>query len=245
MEGKTMIIEGKNSVYEALRGDVTFNKLLISNTTGANNIVALAKEKGVKVEFVDRKIVDKYSNGNCQGVIGFVTDYKYYSVEDILDVAKIKGKDNFIVLLDGIEDPHNLGSIIRVCECAGVDGIIIEEKRACAVTDTVVRVSAGAVNHTKIARVTNLNNTIRMLKEKNIWVYGCELGGQDVYQSNLTGNIAIVIGSEGKGIGKLTRELCDEIVTLPMFGKVNSLNASTATSVVVFEAVRQRIKNGR
>lgn len=240
-----MIIEGKNSVYEALKGDVTFNKLLVSNTTGANNIVALAKEKGVRVEFVDRKIVDKYSNGNCQGVVGFVTDYKYCTVDDILNVAAAKQQPNFIVLLDGIEDPHNLGSIIRVCECAGVDGIIIEEKRACAVTDTVVRVSAGAINHTKIARVTNLNNVIRDLKEKNIWVYGCELGGDDVYKTNLNGNIAIVIGSEGKGIGKLTRELCDAIVTLPMCGKINSLNASTATSVVVFEALRQRIVNGR
>lgn len=240
-----MIIEGKNSVYEALKGDVTFNKLLVSNTTGANNIVALAKEKGVRVEFVDRKIVDKYSNGNCQGVVGFVTDYKYCTVDDILNVAAAKQQPNFIVLLDGIEDPHNLGSIIRVCECAGVDGIIIEEKRACAVTDTVVRVSAGAINHTKIARVTNLNNVIRDLKEKNIWVYGCELGGDDVYKTNLNGNIAIVIGSEGKGIGKLTRELCDAIVTLPMCGKINSLNASTATSVVVFEALRQRIVNGK
>lgn len=235
-----MIIEGKNSVIEALKSNVTFNKLMVSKTTSIDGLMDLAKLKGIRVEFVDKKVLDKISSsGAHQGVIAYVVEYEYSSIEKILS----KKQDNhFLVLLDGIEDPHNLGSIIRVCECAGVDGIVIEKQRACAVNETVVKVSAGAVNHMDIARVTNLNSTIKQLKEQNIWCYACELGGIDLYKANLTGNIAIVIGSEGKGIGKLTKELCDDIITLPMFGKVNSLNAATATSAVVYEAVRQRIK---
>ncbi len=235
-----MIIEGKNSVIEALKSNVTFNKLMVSKTTSIDGLMDLAKSKGLRVEFVDKKVLDKISpSGAHQGIIAYVVDYEYSSLEKILS----KNKDShFLILLDGIEDPHNLGSIIRVCECAGVDGIVIEKQRACAVNETVVKVSAGAVNHIDIARVTNLNNTIRELKDVNIWCYACELGGVDLYKTNLTGNIAIVIGSEGRGIGKLTRELCDGVITLPMFGKVNSLNASTATSAVVYEAVRQRNK---
>lgn len=239
-----MIIEGRNSVYEALNSKVTFNKLMISKTAPAQDIIDMARQRGIKVDFVDKKVLDKESHtNNHQGMIAYVTDFQYCDVEDILESANKKGKDAFIVLLDGIEDPHNLGSIIRVCECAGVDGVIIEKQRACPVNETVVKVSAGAITHMKIARVPNLNSVIKMLKDNNIWVYGCELGGKDVYSCKLTGPIALVIGSEGNGIGRLTRELCDEVVTLPMFGKVNSLNASTATSVFVYEVVRQRIKN--
>ena len=239
-----MIIEGRNSVYEALNSKVTFNKLMINKTAPAQDIIDMARQRGIKVDFVDKKVLDKESRtNNHQGMIAYVTDFQYCDVEDILDVAKAKGKDPFIVLLDGIEDPHNLGSIIRVCEGAGVDGVIIEKQRACPVNETVVKVSAGAITHMKIARVPNLNSVIKMLKDNNIWVYGCELGGKDVYSCKLTGPIALVIGSEGNGISRLTRELCDEVVTLPMFGKVNSLNASTAASVFVYEVVRQRIKN--
>lgn len=240
-----MIIEGRNSVYEALNSNVTFNKLMINKASQAQDIINMARQKGIKIDFVDKKVLDKESKtNNHQGMIAYVTDFEYCDIEEILENAKRKGKDPFIVMLDGIEDPHNLGSIIRVCECAGVDGVVIEKQRACPVNETVVKVSAGAITHMKIARVPNLNSVIKMLKDNNIWVYGCELGGKDIYSCKLTGPIALIIGSEGNGIGRLTKELCDEIVTLPMFGKVNSLNASTATSVFVYEVVRQRIKNG-
>ena len=161
-------------------------------------------------------------------------------VEDILAVAREKGRPHFILILDGIEDPHNFGSIIRVAECLGVDGIIIAKNRACPVTDTVAKVSAGAIEHIKIAKVTNINTEIERLKEENIWVYACELGGDDLDNADLTGNVAIVMGSEGKGVSALTRKLCDGVVTMQMYGKVNSLNVSVATGIVLYETVRKR-----
>ena len=156
-----------------------------------------------------------------------------------MDVAKCKNKNHFILILDGVEDPHNFGSIIRVAECLGVDGIIISKNRACPVNDTVSKVSAGAIEHIKIAKVTNINTEIERLKEKNIWVYACELGGEDLDNANLTGNIAIVMGSEGKGVSALTRKICDGVVSMQMYGKVNSLNVSVATGIVLYEIVRK------
>lgn len=239
-----MIIEGKNSVTEALNSDVTFNKLYINKNLQAPKVFELAKQRGIRVEFVDKALLDKMSaTKNHQGIIAEVSDFKYSSIESILE--KIKDKEGFLVLLDGIEDPHNLGSIVRVCEGAGVDGIVLEKQRACPVNETVVRVSAGAISHMDIARVTNLNSTIKQLKDNGFWIFGCELGGKELFKSNLKGKVALIIGSEGKGIGSLTKSLCDEIITLPMFGKVNSLNASTATSVFVYEVIRQRINNER
>lgn len=236
-----MIIEGKNSVTEALNSDVTFNKLYINKNLQIPKITLLAKQRNVRVDFVDKAILDKISvTKNHQGVIAEISDFEYASLDSILQ--KTKEKDGFLVLLDGIEDPHNLGSIVRVCEGAGVDAIVIEKQRACPVNETVVRVSAGAIAHMDIARVTNLNSTIKELKDNGYWIFGCELGGKDLFKSNLKGKLALIIGSEGKGIGSLTKSLCDEIITLPMFGKVNSLNASTATSVFVYEVIRQRMK---
>lgn len=237
-----MKVKGRNAVREALVSNTNITKILASKSAKDrvfSEIIDLANKKRVKVQFVDNKVLDNECDNN-QGLIAFTSDFEYSTVEDILDVAREKGKDNFILILDGVEDPHNFGSIIRVAECLGVDGIIIAKNRACPVTDTVAKVSAGAIEHIKIAKVTNINTEIERLKEKGVWVYACELGGDDLDSANLTGNIAIVMGSEGKGVSRLTRELCDGVVTMQMYGKVNSLNVSVATGIVLYEAVRKR-----
>ncbi len=237
-----MKVKGRNAVREALVSNTNITKILASKSAKDrvfSEIIDLANKKRVKVQFVDNKVLDNECD-NHQGLIAFTSDFEYSTVEDILDVAREKGKDNFILILDGVEDPHNFGSIIRVAECLGVDGIIIAKNRACPVTDTVAKVSAGAIEHIKIAKVTNINTEIERLKEKGVWVYACELGGDDLDTANLTGNIAIVMGSEGKGVSRLTRELCDGVVTMQMYGKVNSLNVSVATGIVLYEAVRKR-----
>jgi len=183
---------------------------------------------------VDMAILNKYSATNKhQGIIAETTEFKYSTVEEILSVSKNKQQDAFILILDGIEDPHNLGSIIRVAECFGVDGIIIGKNRACSVNETVIKTSAGATAYVKIAKVTNINDTIKYLKEQNVWVYACELGGEDIGKTDFSGNTAVVIGSEGFGTSKLTLKLCDKIVTIPMCGKINSLNAAIATGIAV------------
>lgn len=237
-----MKIKGRNAVREALRSETNIIKLMISNSATdrvSNEIIAIAKSKGVKLQFVDNKVLDKECD-NHQGVVAITSEFVYSTVEEILAVAKEKNKDNFILILDGVEDPHNFGSIIRVAECLGVDGIIIQKNRACPVTDTVAKVSAGAIEHMKIAKVTNINIEIERLKDAGVWVYACELGGEDLDNANLSGNIAIVVGSEGKGVSKLTRKNCDGVVTMQMYGKVNSLNVSVATGIVLYEVVRKR-----
>lgn len=236
-----MKIKGRNAVREALNSDVNILKIMISNSSKDKilyDIANLAKKKNVKLQYLDNKILDKECENN-QGVIAETSDFKYSSVEDILQVAKEKNKNNFILILDGVEDPHNFGSIIRVAECLGVDGIIISKNRACPVNDTVSKVSAGAIEHVKIAKVTNINTEIERLKEKNVWVYACELGGEDLDSADLSGNIAIVMGSEGKGVSAMTRKICDGIVSMQMYGKVNSLNVSVATGIVLYEVVRK------
>ena len=235
-----MKIKGRNAVREALNSNTNILKIMASNSSKDRtflDIINLAKKKGVKIQFVDNKVLDKDCDNN-QGLIAETSEFKYSTVDEILENKK--GKNNFILILDGIEDPHNFGSIIRVAECLGVDGIIISKNRACPVSDTVAKVSAGAIEHVKIAKVTNINTEIERLKEKNIWIYACELGGQDLDNADLSGNIAIVMGSEGKGVSALTRKLCDGVVTMEMHGKVNSLNVSVATGIVLYEAVRKR-----
>jgi len=237
-----MKIKGRNAVREALRAGTNFIKLMVSNSSSDKvliDIVSIAKSKGVKVQFIDNRALDKECD-NHQGIVGITSEFEYSSVDDIINVARSKGKDNFILILDGVEDPHNFGSIIRVAECLGVDGIIIQKNRACPVTDTVAKVSAGAIEHIKIAKVTNINTEIEKLKAENIWVYACELGGEDLDNADLSGNIAIVVGSEGKGVSQLTRKICDGVVTMQMYGKVNSLNVSVATGIVLYETVRKR-----
>ena len=236
-----MKIKGRNSVREALNSDVNIIRIMVSNSSKDKvllDIVSLAKKKGVKIQYLDNKILDKECDNN-QGIIADTSDFKYSTVEDILQVAKDKNKNNFILILDGIEDPHNFGSIIRVAECLGVDGIIISKNRACPVNDTVSKVSAGAIEHVKIAKVTNINTEIERLKQNNIWVYACELGGEDLDSADLSGNIAVVVGSEGDGVSRLTRKICDGVVSMQMYGKVNSLNVSVATGIVLYEIVRK------
>lgn len=238
-----MLIEGKNAVKEALISDQTINKLMVQNNlrdNASNEIIKIAKNKGIRIDFVAREILDKKTKNRHQGFICEVTDFNYGQIEDIFKKAENNKKDPFIVILDGIEDPHNFGAIIRTCECAGVDGIIIPQHRACAVTDTVVKTSAGATSNMIICRVGNLNNTIDILKKQNIWVYGLETGGKLMTTVNLTGPIAIVVGSEGKGISRLTHEKCDEIVSIKLNGQINSLNASVATGIILYEVIRQK-----
>jgi 23S rRNA (guanosine2251-2'-O)-methyltransferase len=239
-----MKLEGKNAVYEALKSGTEIKKLFILNTNKdefTGKIVNLASKKKINVKLVTKQVLNKESvTSRHQGFIAVVNDYEYAEVADILNAATVKGEDNFIVILDGIEDPHNLGSIIRSCECAGVQGIILPKNRACPVNETVIRSSAGSINHMKIARVTNINNTIKDLQQKGIFVYALEAEGELIYKANLKGKIALVVGSEGFGVSKLTKQTCDQIISLPMRGKVNSLNASVASALGVYEALKQR-----
>ena len=238
-----MKIEGRNAVYEILQSENSVDKILASKTgkePSFNRVISLAKDKKVKIQFVSNEILNHESvTGNHQGIIAYTSDFKYSTIDEILNSKTDKG--NFIVILDGVEDPHNFGSIIRVCECLGVDGIIISKNRACPVNETVIRTSAGAIAHTKIAKVTNINQTIEDLKETGIWVYGIELGGEKLANADFTGNIALVLGSEGNGIAKQTLKNCDKVYTIEMAGKVNSLNVSVSTGIAVYEAFKQRI----
>ena len=239
-----MIICGKNAVLECLRANKAIFKLFVAQNfkdDKDNDILFLAKKGNVKFEFMDKTNLDRLcDNAHHQGYVAQVEDFTYSTVEDILQYASDKGEQPFLVILDGVEDPHNLGSVLRVCECAGVHGVIIPKHRACVVNETVAKTSAGALAYMKIAKVTNINQEIEKLKKAGVWVYAVELGGQDFYKQNLQGAIALVIGSEGYGISQLTKKTCDAVLTFPMFGSVNSLNASVACGVAVFEVVRQR-----
>lgn len=238
-----MKIEGKNAVRECILSHKTIEKILIQNGSANNELVNLAKANGVKVQYINKSQMDELSvTKKHQGVIALSTDFKYSSVEDILAYAKAKNEPAFILILDGVEDPHNLGSVLRVAECAGVHGVIIPKDRAVGVTETVVKVSAGASERVRVAKVVNLNRAIEELKSKNIFVYCADMDGEPMTKTNLTGDIAIVVGSEGFGVSKLTKKLCDGVISIPMFGKINSLNASVSAGIVVYEAVRQRKK---
>lgn len=239
-----MKIEGRNPVRETILAGTHIAKLFASNNCKDkvfNDIIALAKDKKIKIQFVSSDILNRESViGHHQGLVAVVEEFKYCEVDDILRYASEKGEDPFILILDGVEDPHNLGSIIRVCDCLGVHGLIIGKNRACGVNETVIKTSAGATNYVNVAKVTNINDTIKRLKELNIWVYACELGGEEISKTNLTGPIAIVLGSEGRGVSALTKKLCDGIFTIDMVGKVNSLNVSVATGIALYEAYTQR-----
>lgn len=241
-----MKIEGRNAVREALLSGTTIEKIMASNSSKDkvfNDIISLAKQNHVKLQFVSNDVLDRDSvTKKHQGLIAIVEEFKYCDVDDILSADKENGKDPFILILDGVEDPHNLGSIIRVCECLGVSGVVIPKNRACGVNETVIKTSAGATNYVKVAKVTNLNDTIKYLQNNGVWVYACELGGQEISKTNLTGPIAIVMGSEGFGVSALTKKLCDGIFTIDMVGKVNSLNVSVATGIALYESFKQRNK---
>ncbi len=238
-----MKVEGRNAVYELLKTDKEIDKVLVQKDLkdeASKRLVNVIRSHKIKVQAVDKYVIDKESESKrSQGFIAFTSDYKYYELEEI--IAEAKDKDGFIVMLNEILDPHNLGSIIRVCECAGVDGLVIGKDRSASVNDTVMRISAGALNHVKVARVTNINSAIDKLKENGYWIYGAETGGENVYKTDLKGKICLIIGGEDSGVKRLTKEKCDGIISIPMFGKVNSLNASVACGVAVYEAVRQRL----
>lgn len=239
-----MKIEGRNAVRETLLAGTGIEKIYASNNCKDkvfNEIIALAKSKRIKIQFVTNEILNRESvTHHHQGLIAVVEEFKYSSVDDIFNTASELGQPPFILILDGVEDPHNLGSIIRVCDCLGVHGVVIGKNRACQVNETVIKTSAGATNYVNVAKVTNINDTIKALKEKGVWVYACELGGQDIEKTDLTGPIAIVMGSEGSGVSALTKKLCDGIFTIDMVGKVNSLNVSVATGIALYEAYTQR-----
>ena len=238
-------VEGRNSVIELLESGRDINKIFIQSGEkhgSINKIIAMAKERKILITEVDKnKMRQMAETENYQGVIAIVPPFDYSEVEDILEEAKKKQEEPFVVILDGIEDVHNLGSIIRTAETAGVHGIIIPKRRAASVNATVNKVSAGAVEHMKIARVNNLNDTIKELKEAGLWICGTDMDTDTYYdKQDLTGSIGIVIGSEGFGMSRLVKENCDFLVKIPMKGKITSLNASVSAGIVIYEAVRQK-----
>ena len=238
-------IEGRNSVLELLESERDINKILIAKGErhgSINKIITIAKQRKIVIAEVERQKLNAISEtNNHQGAIAIVPPFNYASVEDILNEAKTKKEDPFVLILDGIEDPHNLGSIIRTAETAGVHGVIIPKRRAASVNATVSKSSAGAVEHVKIARVNNINETIKYLKEEGVWICGTDGEAKDYYYNqNLKGPMAIVIGSEGFGMSRLVKENCDFLVKIPMKGKITSLNASVSAGIVIYEAVKQR-----
>lgn len=238
------LIYGRNACLEALNtGKVEELYIQKGNLKGSiEKVIGRAKNKNVIIKTVDKKTLDNMANGEVhQGVIASISSFEYSSVEDILNEAKNREEDPFIVILDEIEDPHNLGAIIRSCETAGVHGVIIPKRRSASINSTVYKSSAGACNYLKVAKVTNINRTIDGLKEKNIFVYGTDGDAKSYYnKTNLTGPIAIVIGNEGKGISMQIKKNCDDLIKIPMRGKITSLNASNACAVVCYEVLRQR-----
>lgn len=240
-------IEGRNSVLELLESGKDVNKIFVTRGEkhgSINKILGIAKERKIIVVEKDKKQMDEMAQEeNYQGVIAIVPPFEYVEISDILEVAKERNEDPFVIVLDGIEDPHNLGSIIRTAETAGVHGVIIPKRRAVSVNSTVNKASAGAVEHMKIARVTNISDAIEELKQAGLWVCGTAVDtNKYYYNQDLTGPLAIVIGNEGKGIGEKVKKNCDFLVKIPMKGKVQSLNASVSTGIVVYEAVKQRIR---
>ena len=238
-------VEGRNSVIELLESGKDINKIFITRGEkhgSINKIISMAKQRKIIIVEKDKKQMDSMAKiQNYQGVIAQVPPFEYCEVEDILEYAKSKNEDPFLLILDGIEDPHNLGSIIRTAETAGVHGVIIPKRRAAAVNGTVNKVSAGAVEHMKIARVTNISDTIEKLKKDGLWICGTDVNtNKYYYEQDLTGPIGIVIGNEGSGMSKLVTKSCDFLVKIPMLGKVTSLNASVSTGIVLYEAVKQR-----
>lgn len=241
------IVYGKNPVVELLKSGKPVNKVLFM-TEGSSSrnqeIISLLHERNIPYQFVDRQTLDRLTNRERhQGMLAYVAAREYASVDDILAFAEERQEAPFILMLDEIEDPHNLGALLRTVDAVGAHGVIIPKRRSVTLTGTVAKTSAGAVEHVRVARVSNLVQTLQDLKKKGCWVSGAEAGGKEAFAADLTGARVIVIGSEGKGISRLLRENCDELVSLPMRGKVSSLNASVAGSVMLYEVLRQRINS--
>lgn len=238
-------IEGRNAVIEAFRSGKTIDKLYILDNCQDGPIITIkreAKKQDCLVKYVKREKLDQLSEtGKHQGVVAITSAYEYASVEDILENARKKGEDPFILLLDGIEDPHNLGAIIRTANQAGAHGVIIPKNRAVGLTAAVARTSAGALNYTPVAKVTNLGKTIEELKKEGLWFVCADMSGTTMYQLDLKGPIGLVVGSEGEGVGRLVKEKCDFTASIPMKGDIDSLNVSVAAGVLAYEIVRQRL----
>ena len=239
------LIEGRNAIIEAFRSDKTIDKLYIQDGLKDGPIQTIlreAKKRNLFINFVSKDILDKMSpTSKHQGAIANLASYEYYGIDDILAVAKEKEEDPFIFILDGIEDPHNLGAIIRTANLVGAHGVVIPKHRAVGLTATVARTSAGAINYTKVAKVTNINSTIEELKKEGVWFVCADMGGELMYKLNLKGPICLVIGNEGSGVSALVKKNCDMLASIPMKGDIDSLNASVATGVLAYEIFRQRI----
>ena len=235
-------IEGRNPVTEAIKSGREIDKLLVSAKEGSiKKIVAMAKERGIVVQEVVKSKLDELSDtGAHQGVIALVAAHSYATVEDILKIAEDKGESPFIILLDEITDPHNLGSIIRTANCVGADGVIIPKHQSAGLNSTVAKTSAGAVSYTKVAKVTNIARCIDELKEAGLWIVGADMNGESMYKVDMKGSIGLVIGNEGEGISRLVREKCDFIAEIPMWGDIDSLNASVAAGILMYECKRQQ-----
>lgn len=246
MRYEEFTIEGRNAVIEAYRAGRPIDRLFLLDGCQDGPISTIkreARKQGTPVKYVSRERLDQLSEtGKHQGVIAYGAAYEYAQVEDILRAAEEKGEPPFLFLLDNIEDPHNLGAIIRTANLAGAHGVIIPKNRAAGLTATVAKTSAGALNFTPVARVTNLGRTMEELKEKGIWFVCADMDGTRMYDLNLTGPIGLVIGSEGDGVGKLVKRNCDFVASIPMKGNIDSLNASVAAGVLAYEIVRQRLK---
>lgn len=239
------IIEGRNAVMEAFRSGKTVDKLFVLDgcTDGpVRSIIREARKHDTLLQFVKKERLEQISQtGKHQGVIAYTAAYQYAEIEDMFALAAEKGEDPFLILSDEIEDPHNLGAIIRTANLAGAHGVIIPKRRAVGLTATVAKTSCGALNYTPVAKVTNLTKTIEELKKRGVWFVCADMGGEVMYDLNLTGPIGLVIGNEGSGVSKLVREHCDYIASIPMKGDIDSLNASVATGVLAYEIVRQRM----
>lgn len=243
--GANDVLVGRNAIIEALKSERSINKLLVAKGERQGSIkevLALAKENKIVVQEVEYKKLDEITGGlRHQGVLAYVSPVEYVELEDILQSAQDAGQPPFIVLLDELEDPHNLGAILRTADAAGVHGVLIPKRRSCPLSTTVAKTSAGAVEYVPVARIGNVAQTIKGLKKLGLWVVGADMDGdKNYYEADLTGPLLLVIGGEGKGLGRLTKEQCDFLVKIPMCGKINSLNASVAGSILMYESLKQR-----
>ena len=246
MRYEEFVIEGRNAVIEAFRAGKTVDKLFVlehCKEGSMNTVLREAKKHDTIINYVKKERLDQMSEtGKHQGVIAYIAAFEYATVDDILKKAEDKGEPPFVVILDDIEDPHNLGAIFRTANLAGAHGVIIPKHRAAGLTATAVKASAGAVSYTPVAKVTNISKTIEELKDKGLWFVCADMGGTTMYDLDLKGPIGLVVGNEGKGVSRLVKEKCDFIASIPMFGDIDSLNASVATGVLAYEIVRQRMK---
>ena len=241
------VLVGRNAVTEALKSGRGINKLWIASGDregSVSEIAALAKERGIVVQYVDRAKIEALAGGHRhQGVLAYVAPVPYAELDDILKAAEEKGEAPFLVLLDELEDPHNLGALLRTADATGVHGILIPKRRSVSLNATVAKTSAGAVEYVPVARIGNIAQTLKKLKEKGFWVAGADMDGEKAYyEADLTGPLVLVVGSEGRGMSRLTKEACDFIVSMPMVGRINSLNASVAGSILMYESMRQRLQ---